>query len=185
MNASEQNLSDPTLAVVDSAVVPAETDVKRWIDPESATVGSQEVWMQRLCEGFNASPFCAHIGLSFSVVEGHVQGELRMQPHLIGNTHFRILHGGVAATVLDTIGGIEAMSAMFHRWTGDPETRQKALLRMATVDMRVDYLSPGKGGHFVAKATVIRMGRKGCTTRMHLFNDQGKEIATGIASYAY
>ena len=61
----------------------------------------------------------------------------------------------------------------------------KKVSRLATVDMRVDYLAPGRGQYFIAKAEVLRMGRKGCTMRMTMVNDEGKAIATGIASYAY
>ena len=38
------------------------------------------------------------------VVDGHIEGYIEMQPNLIGNLAFQILHGGVAATLLDSIG---------------------------------------------------------------------------------
>ncbi|MBL8323162.1 MAG: hypothetical protein JNJ93_12955, partial [Acinetobacter sp.] len=53
------------------------------------------------------------------------------------------------------------------------------------VDMRVDYLAPGRGKYFIARAETLRLGRKGCTMRMTLVNDEDKPIATAIASYAY
>ena len=61
----------------------------------------------------------------------------------------------------------------------------KKVTRLATVDMRIDYIAPGRGKQFIGSAEVLRMGRKGCTTRMNMHNDEGKLIATGIASYAY
>lgn len=51
--------------------------------------------------------------------------------------------------------------------------------------MRVDYLAPGRGKYFIARAEVLRLGRKGCTMRMTMANDEDKQIAAGIASYAY
>lgn len=51
--------------------------------------------------------------------------------------------------------------------------------------MRVDYLAPGRGKYFIARAEVLRLGRKGCTMRMTMVNDEDKQIAAGIASYAY
>jgi acyl-coenzyme A thioesterase PaaI-like protein len=51
--------------------------------------------------------------------------------------------------------------------------------RLATVDMRIDYIAPGRGRQFIGSAEVLRMGRKGCTTRMNMHNDEGKLIATG------
>ena len=65
-----------------------------------------------------------------------------------------------------------------------PDTIKK-VTRLATVDMRVDYLAPGRGQYFIARAETLRLGRKGCTMRMTLVNDADKAIATAIASYAY
>lgn len=49
----------------------------------------------------------------------------------------------------------------------------------------MDYLAPGRGKYFTARAETLRLGRKGCTMRMTLVNDEHKAIATAIASYAY
>ena len=109
-----------------------------------------------------------------------------MQDYLIGNVAFQILHGGVAATVLDSIGGIVAMGELYKK--AEPDTIAdtiKKVSRLATVDMRVDYLAPGRGKYFIARAETLRLGRKGCTMRMTMVNDEGKSIATAIASYAY
>ena len=65
-----------------------------------------------------------------------------------------------------------------------PDTIKK-VTRLATVDMRVDYLAPGRGKYFIARAETLRLGRKGCTMRMTMVNDEDKPIATAIASYAY
>lgn len=61
----------------------------------------------------------------------------------------------------------------------------KKVTRLATLDMRVDYLAPGRGRYFIARAETLRLGRKGCTMRMTLTNDEDKPIATAIASYAF
>ena len=67
----------------------------------------------------------------------------------------------------------------------DMAETSKKVSRLATVDMRVDYLAPGRGQYFVSQAETLRLGRKGCTMRMTMVNDEGKAIATAIASYAY
>ena len=38
--------------------------------------------------------------------------------------------------------------------------------------MRVDYLAPGRGKYFIARAETLRLGRKGCTMRMTMVNDE-------------
>ena len=120
------------------------------------------------------------------VVDDQIEGYIEMQPELIGNVAFQILHGGVAATMLDSIGGVVAMEQLYRRATPEdlPDTIKK-VSRLATVDMRVDYLAPGRGKYFIARAETLRLGRKGCTMRMTMVNDDDKPIATAIASYAF
>ena len=144
------------------------------------------VILNQLCQAFNSSPFFKHNAMTMRVVNDEIEAHIEMLPNLIGNVAFQILHGGVAATLLDSIGGIVAMGELYKRAEPDqlPDTLKK-VSRLATVDMRVDYLAPGRGQYFIAKAETLRMGRKGCTMRMTMVNDEGLAIATAIASYAY
>ena len=144
------------------------------------------VVLNQLSQVFNSSPYFAHNEMQMRVVNDEIEGYIEMKPNLIGNISFQILHGGVAATLLDSIGGIVAMGELYKRAEPDQlADTLKKVSRLATVDMRVDYLAPGRGQYFIATAEVLRMGRKGCTMRMTMVNDEGKAIATGIASYAY
>jgi uncharacterized protein (TIGR00369 family) len=141
---------------------------------------------QRLAEAINDhSNFINHLGMTFSYENGQAVGRFDHTESLLGNPNFRILHGGVAATMLDTIGGLAGMIEIYRRDQGTLEDKSNKVKRLATVDLRIDYLAPGRGKHYIATAEVIRMGRKGCTTRMMLHNDEGKAIAHGLASYAY
>jgi uncharacterized protein (TIGR00369 family) len=54
---------------------------------------------------------------------------------------------------------------------------------MGTIDLRTDYLLPGRGAHFIATAEVTRLGGRIGSTQMRLVNDQGTLIATGAANY--
>ena len=145
-----------------------------------------DVVLQQLCHAFNSSPFFSHNGMTMRVVDQQIEGYIEMQPYLIGNVAFQILHGGVAATILDSVGGIVAMGELYKRAEPEqlPDTIKK-VTRLATVDMRVDYLAPGRGKFFIARSETLRLGRKGCTMRMTLVNDEDKAIATAIASYAF
>ena len=144
------------------------------------------VVLDQLCQAFNGSPFYKFCGMTMRVVDGEIEAYVEMQKDLIGNVAFQILHGGVAATILDSIGGITAMGELYKKARSDElaETGKK-VSRLATVDMRVDYLAPGRGQYFTARAETLRLGRKGCTMRMTLMNDENRAIATAIASYAY
>ena len=142
--------------------------------------------LQQLCHAFNHAPYFKHNEMQMRVVDGQIEAYIDMQPFMVGNVAFQILHGGVAATILDSIGGIVAMGELYKKTeVADLPDTIKKVTRLATVDMRVDYLAPGRGQYFIARAETLRLGRKGCTMRMTLVNDADKAIATAIASYAY
>lgn len=144
------------------------------------------VVFEQLINAFNASPFFKHNHMTMRVVDKQIEAYIDMQENLIGNVAYQILHGGVAATVLDSIGGIVAMGELYKKAEPDhlAETIKK-VARLATIDMRVDYLAPGRGKYFIARAETLRLGRKSCTMRMTMVNDEGTPIATAIASYAF
>lgn len=142
--------------------------------------------LTQMCHAFNGSPYFAFNNMKMVVDNHQIKCILDMNDNLIGNVAFRILHGGATATLLDSIGGIVAMSEIYKRASKEETTEMLAkLTRLATVDMRVDYIAPGRGIQFIGTAEVLRMGRKGCTMRMNMHNNEGKLIATGIATYAY
>lgn len=151
----------------------------------SADVFPTEIVFNQLCNAYNKSPFFHHCGMTMRVVDGQIQGVIDMNNRLIGNVVYEILHGGVAATILDSIGGIVAMAEIYRSGKGELADRIRQVTHLATTDMRVDYISPGRGTQFIATAEALRMGRKGCTMRMNLHNNENKLIATAIASYVY
>ncbi|MCC5852828.1 MAG: thioesterase family protein [Alkalimonas sp.] len=103
---------------------------------------------------------------------------------LIGNPVQQIMHGGVIATVLDVVGGIMAVSSALSRMQ---DIQQDELLsrlgKMSTIDIRTDYLRPGRGTEFAATARVIRSGNKVAVCRMELHNSEGVHIALGTGTY--
>ena len=54
---------------------------------------------------------------------------------------------------------------------------------IGTIDLRVDYLRPGRGKYFVAAGRVVRLGGRIAVAHMELVNDTGEQIATGSAAY--
>lgn len=160
-------------------------DKKLWMS-NIAEASYKEI-MPTMCHAFNNSPFMRHnqFIMQVNTAGDGIECVAQMSDYLVGNVHFNILHGGVAATMLDSIGGLQGMLTLFQRGSGSFEERRKKVGRLATVDMRIDYLSPGKGKVFTGTATILRLGRKGCTTSMQLVNEADKLIAVGTASYAY
>ena len=146
---------------------------------------------RQLVEGIFADiPFVQEIGLhlhEFDLEQQTLSAAFDLKPKLIGNHFKNILHGGVIATAMDTVGGLTAMVAAYQRMGGAIEWQEKVqrLTRLGTVDMRVDYLKPGRGEHFVCGGSILRVGNKLVVTRMELHNDSGELIATGTATFLY
>ena len=188
---SEQTKSNAALASSKPATQTVNTTstgtAKSWTGNITATDGIKlDVMLQQLCRAFNGSPFFHYLNMQMVLQDEEIKCVLDMNENLVGNVAFQILHGGVAATMLDSVGGIVAMGELYKRTDKEhiADTIKK-VTRLATVDMRIDYIAPGRGTQFIGSAEVLRMGRKGCTTRMNMHNNEGKLIATGIASYAY
>ena len=65
----------------------------------------------------------------------------------------------------------------------DESERRKVLSKIGTIDMRVDYVRPGKGEWFEATGRVLRTGNKVAVTRMEVHNDKDELIALGTGTY--
>jgi uncharacterized protein (TIGR00369 family) len=124
--------------------------------------------------------FNKHLGLkveSFDVEAPKLRFDMR--PELVGNPKRQILHGGVISATLDVAGGLAIMLQLADQMDGTPET----FPNMGTIDLRVDYLRPGRGRHFIATARVVRKGSRIAVVHMELHNDAGELIATGGGAY--
>ncbi len=107
-----------------------------------------------------------------------------MKHDLVGNFVHGILHGGVISAVLDTTGGITATASFLEKATTTSIGEiTKRISKVSTVDMRVDYLRPGKGDYFFSKGIVMRTGRKIAVIRMELKNQDDMLIAVGTGAY--
>ena len=119
-----------------------------------------------------------------SVRPGDVRGLITMKPELVGHYSYGRLHGGVISAVLDAMGGLALMVGIAERHPHDNMLQvMQRFSRMGTIDLRVDYLRPGMGRHFVASAEPTRLGGRIGSTQMRLVNDEGSLIATAAAAY--
>jgi uncharacterized protein (TIGR00369 family) len=110
--------------------------------------------------------------------------EFEMKPAFVGHFQYGRLHGGVISAVLDTAGGFGLMVAIGERHPDETADQvMHRFARMATIDLRVDYLRPGMGRLFTARAEVTRLGGRIGSTHTRLTNEEGTLIATGSAAY--
>ncbi|MCT8988051.1 thioesterase family protein [Shewanella phaeophyticola] len=130
-------------------------------------------------------PFHNLLGLDIKHYDiNGVEVVIKMKPELIGNIHQNILHGGVTATLLDVVGGLTAFAGLVASrddWT--VEELQQRLTTLGTIDMRVDFLRPGRGETFTGTGTVIRAGNRVSVCKMELHNELGTHIAFGTGTY--
>jgi len=133
----------------------------------------------------NMIPFTQQIGMQLGdISEDQVTITFDNQPHLVGNPIYQILHGGVISSVMDQAGGVMAMVSRLQGESITSSDDFRDLTRnLGTIDIRVDYLRPGKGENFYCNAMILRRGNKIAVTRMELYNQDDVLIATGTATY--
>ena len=84
------------------------------------------------------------------------------------------MHGGVISTMADVAGGMAVWTSLM-----DPHAR------VSTIDLRVDYLRPGRLATLVAEGHVVRTGNRVAVVDVRLFHaaDEATTIATGKGVY--
>jgi uncharacterized protein (TIGR00369 family) len=119
---------------------------------------------------------------SQSLEEGTLK--LDMRDELLGNPIFRVLHGGVISALLDIAGAHAVYLHIFKQVMGKPiDKKMERLGKISTIDLRIDYIRPGRGEHFTATSNILRVGSKIAVARMELHNEEGVLIAVGTGTY--
>ncbi len=120
-------------------------------------------------------PFNKVLGVRVVEIDhGHVRFEIPFREELIGDPMRRAVHGGVISALADTAGGCAVWSAL-----------DEPRMRVSTIDMRIDYLRPGRPETIVAEATLVRLGRRVGVADMRCFHPgaPADSIATGKGVY--
>jgi len=147
---------------------------------------NQEEMYQSLADYWNNNmPFNKLLGLEITQFTAK-KSEIRFawQDKLIGNPMQKILHGGVTASALDLAGGTVAAANIINQLDNvTPESIQQSLSRLGTIDLRTDFLRPGRGELFIVTAHIIRSGSKVAVARMEMHNEKGEHIAFGTGTY--
>jgi uncharacterized protein (TIGR00369 family) len=117
---------------------------------------------------FESNPFFLHIG--FEIIrfeEGKVTIKLNIEEYLLNVNG--TLHGGVHATMLDTILGMV--------------TRSVTKAKVVTTNLTVHYLASISGGEIFAEAKVLQQGYKLAFTEGEIKDPKGNTIAKGIGTF--
>lgn len=140
---------------------------------------------QQISKVFAEIPFNRLLGLTLDTIESdHIAMSFSMKDELIGNYLHGILHGGVISSVLDMAGGVAIMVAAVLKRKGQSfEEIAAALGKASTINLHIDFIRPGKGETFIAKAYVVHSGNKISFARMELYNHESTLIANGTGTY--
>lgn len=119
-------------------------------------------------------PFNRHLGIRVEQAEnGFARLFLPYKPEFTGDSRRPALHGGILSTLIDTCGGIAVWSCC------------RLEDRIATIDMRVDYLRPAPQADLLAEARVRLLGNRVGNVQTSVFTRESpdKIIAEGRAVY--
>ncbi|MBL4910313.1 MAG: thioesterase family protein [Alteromonadaceae bacterium] len=145
----------------------------------------KKVILNQVSEMWSQVPFNNLLGIYITKFD-HQEAEIRFkwQDKLIGNHVQKILHGGVTATALDFAGGVVAAANIIENLEElNIEKLTTSLNKLGTIDLRTDYLRPGRGEEFIVTAKIIRSGSKVAVARMEMHNEKGEHLAFGTGTY--
>jgi acyl-CoA thioesterase len=116
-------------------------------------------------------PFNHHLG--FHVTRMYKDGltmECTPRPEMT-NGH-GTLHGGVTATLIDAAIAVAVIAFSGGRPAG-------------TVEMKVNYLRPGREGKIHCRARLLKAGKTLVFGEAVVRDERGRVVATGYATYIY
>ncbi|MEW5774973.1 MAG: PaaI family thioesterase [Thermodesulfobacteriota bacterium] len=119
-------------------------------------------------------PYNAFLGLQVDEVrEGFCRLRLPFRPEFVGDSRRPAQHGGLISFLVDTCGGVAVWSCCC---LDD---------RIATIDLRVDYLRPAPPEELAAEAEVRLLGNRvgNATVRVFAASSPDETVAEGRGVY--
>jgi uncharacterized protein (TIGR00369 family) len=95
------------------------------------------------------------------IEEGYALLSMPFKPELVGDPRSQRLHGGMIAALLDSCGGAAALTTF---------TSPDDLL--ASIDIRIDYLEPGRPEDVLAEGKLHRSGKAIIVTSMRAWHPE-------------
>ncbi len=108
------------------------------------------------------------------IEDGYCKLLFPFREEVLGNFMTRRWHGGTIATALDSVGGAAAMTTLTS-----PQDK------LATIDIRVDYLRGTGDTDLVVEGFLVRNGNRIISTRMSAWQEDGQKlVAEGRAMFS-
>jgi uncharacterized protein (TIGR00369 family) len=118
----------------------------------------------------NHIPMAKYVGVKvLDIDHGYIKLLFPYREEFIGDPRSKRLHGGYLATALDSAGGAAAMTYMTS-YEDD----------VATIDMRIDYIRPGKAKDIIAVGKVISQRRRSIVSEMFCYHPDEPERSIAL-----
>ena len=129
-----------------------------------------ETQRKRIEDALSTVPFARLLGIKLDAIEA---GEATLSLHIREDfkQNAGVVHGGVIASLIDSATAFAILPLL------NPDERT------TTVDLTISYLRPLVAGVVVARAKVLRAGRRMIATSAELFDADGKLAATALSTY--
>ncbi|MEM5316005.1 PaaI family thioesterase [Paraburkholderia sp. JHI869] len=116
-------------------------------------------------------PYHEWLGLKVvAVTEGEIELSAQWREEWVVNPEKRYTHGGILAALVDLAADWALVS--------------KTGRGVPTIDLRVDYHRAALPGDLRVKGKVIRFGSQIATAEAHVFDSDGKLVASGRGAYS-
>jgi uncharacterized protein (TIGR00369 family) len=136
---------------------------------------SNEQFYEFLRLGFGTSvPHVRELGIDLIRVDGgSAEGRLPYRPEFLGDAERQLIHTGVVTTLIDSLCGVALIAHI-----GAPT-------RIATLDLRVDYLRASRPGKDLrCRAECYRMTEQIAFLRASVWQDDANApVATGLGAF--
>lgn len=137
---------------------------------KSESFGDLKKYEAALRRRANETGATALLGLSLESLEkGHVVFSMKVRPR--HKQLHGVVHGGVLATLADTVAAIAA-------YTTVPKGTQ-----IATVEMKINFLEAVPGGKIKAEGKVLRTGRNFVVTECEIYLENGTLAAKALLTF--
>ena len=122
---------------------------------------------------FHQIPYQARLGMAIDDY-GFARARVRLPsaPELMGNTEQGFLHGGAITALVDSAAGLAMLLAL------------PGAQRIATLDLRIDYMRPALARDTLCEAECFRLTRQVGFVRSVVFQERPEDpIACSIATF--
>lgn len=127
-------------------------------------------WLESVQQVIGNMPFLRWLGVQVVDLQpGHSQVRLPVRPEMLQVAG--LLHGGIVASLIDVASALAVFSAM-SAWT-----------EIRTLEMKVNYFRPIRGGAVQAHARLVHLGKRTAVTVCHVWGEGDTLCALGVATF--